>query len=260
MALIAGLQYSGTPAGTILPCGHGIAITSISAANPAVVTTTIAHGLITGDSVVISGTSTTPTTLGTYTITVTGTTTFTIPVNVTGAGGAAGAVSKIPTRMLLCDGSSYLRTTYPALFAAIGTSFGSADGNSFNVPDFRGRFLRGVTGASANDPDTASRTVMNTGGNTGNSVGSVQAYQLSAHTHNQGNLTANINHNGGNIYAEEQAAPASYTSNYNSPIAGSFGGPVQTDGVKVQGTTSAFNTPTTEARPLNAYVNYCIAY
>jgi hypothetical protein len=246
MSLILGVQYgtpitstvyTSIPAGTIMPCGHGIGITSISAANPAVVTTTIAHGLITGDSVVISGTSTTPTTLGTYTVTVTGTTTFTIPVNVTVAGGAVGIVSKIPTRMLLCDGSSYLRTTYPALFAAIGTSFGSADGNSFNVPDFRGRFLRGVDGSASNDPDKASRTAMNTGGNTGNLIGSIQGHQFGSHTHT---IYGFDNAQGGGASGNYTTLTNSTNSHNNDKTSGPNGG--------------------NETRPLNAYVNYCIAY
>lgn len=52
---------------------------------------------------------------------------------------------------LLCDGSSYLRTTYPALFNALGgaaSPYGFADGTHFNVPDLRGRTIIGVgTGA-----------------------------------------------------------------------------------------------------------------
>ncbi len=42
---------------------------------------------------------------------------------------------------LKCDGRSISRTTYAALFAIIGTSFGSVDANSFNLPDCRGRVL-----------------------------------------------------------------------------------------------------------------------
>jgi len=46
---------------------------------------------------------------------------------------------------LLCDGASYLRTgTYASLFGAISTTYGSADGTHFNVPDFRGRSPMGV--------------------------------------------------------------------------------------------------------------------
>ena len=49
-----------------------------------------------------------------------------------------------PSGWLLCDGASYLRTTYPALYTAIGTTFGSADGTHFNVPDMRGRLPIGT--------------------------------------------------------------------------------------------------------------------
>lgn len=53
------------------------------------------------------------------------------------------AGSSAPTGWLLCDGASYLRATYTSLFAAIGTTWGSADGTHFNVPDLRGRDLIG---------------------------------------------------------------------------------------------------------------------
>src|SRR5215831_6842646 len=49
------------------------------------------------------------------------------------------AGSTLPNGYLWCDGSSYLRTTYPGLFGAISTQFGAADGTHFNVPDRRGR-------------------------------------------------------------------------------------------------------------------------
>ena len=50
---------------------------------------------------------------------------------------------------ILCDGRAVSRTQYAALFAAIGTNFGAGDGsNTFNVPDYRGCFLR-MTGGSA---------------------------------------------------------------------------------------------------------------
>ena len=91
-----------------------------------------------------------------------------------------------PAGWLLCDGSLYGNTTYPALYAVIGTSYGGST-NVFNVPDFRGRFLRGVDssaiGVANNDPDHYSRTAMNAGGNTGNRIGSVQADTLKSHSH-----------------------------------------------------------------------------
>ena len=45
---------------------------------------------------------------------------------------------------LLCDGASVLRSTYAALFAKIGTAYGSADGTHFNVPDLQGRAPYGL--------------------------------------------------------------------------------------------------------------------
>ena len=52
---------------------------------------------------------------------------------------------------LLCDGSAVSRTTYPALFASIGTTYGAGNGTTtFNLPDYRGVFLRGYgTGTNA---------------------------------------------------------------------------------------------------------------
>jgi len=92
-----------------------------------------------------------------------------------------------PANWLLCDGSAVDRTTFAVLFAAIGTTHGSGDGvTTFNLPDYRGRFLRGVDGTAGLDPDRASRSAMRSGGNTGNAVGSVQGDQLSAHSHTVG--------------------------------------------------------------------------
>lgn len=53
---------------------------------------------------------------------------------------------------LLCNGQEVSRTDYSELFNLIGTNFGSGDGvNTFNVPDYRGKFLRGLGGDSASD-------------------------------------------------------------------------------------------------------------
>lgn len=41
----------------------------------------------------------------------------------------------VPTRFLACDGSAVSRTTYAALFAKIGTTYGAGDGSTtFNLP------------------------------------------------------------------------------------------------------------------------------
>jgi len=62
--------------------------------------------------------------------------------------GFAGSVA--PGGWLLCDGSAVSRFTYSFLFAAIGTTWGTGDGSStFNLPDFRGRMILGVSGSYA---------------------------------------------------------------------------------------------------------------
>ena len=55
----------------------------------------------------------------------------------------------IPTGYLLCNGSAVNRQTYSLLFAKIGTTYGEGDGtNTFNLPDLRGKFVRGLGGNS----------------------------------------------------------------------------------------------------------------
>jgi microcystin-dependent protein len=54
------------------------------------------------------------------------------------------AANTAPAGYLECDGSAVSRTTYSALFTRIGTTYGTGDGSTtFNLPDLRGRFLRG---------------------------------------------------------------------------------------------------------------------
>jgi microcystin-dependent protein len=48
---------------------------------------------------------------------------------------------------LECNGQAVSRTTYSALFAVIGTTYGAGDGSTtFNLPDAGGRFLPGTSG------------------------------------------------------------------------------------------------------------------
>ena len=50
-----------------------------------------------------------------------------------------------PAGWLLCQGQAVSRTTYAALFAAIGTAFGAGDGSTtFNIPDGREVTLKGA--------------------------------------------------------------------------------------------------------------------
>lgn len=148
------------------------------------------------------------------------------------------------TRTLLCDGTSYSTSLYPDLFAAIGYSFGGS-GSNFNVPDFRGRFLRGVDGTAARDPNSVSRTAMNTGGNSGNNVGSVQSDALQGHRHaNDG-----VNYLFGTSGLGYQANNGPQAQQRQFQV-----GDPTNDG------TNGVPRTSSETRPINANVNYCIAF
>lgn len=69
-------------------------ISAISVANPSIITTATAHGLLNGDSILTVGSNSTPSIDGLYPITFISTTQFSIPVSVTGSG-SAGSIIKL---------------------------------------------------------------------------------------------------------------------------------------------------------------------
>lgn len=97
-----------------------------------------------------------------------------------------------PSGWFWCDGSAYSRTTYAALFAAIGTTWGVGDGSTtFNVPDLRGRAPIGVgQGSGLTNRTLGSKlgeeghalTLAENGAHT--HVGGLHAHTGGAHTHN----------------------------------------------------------------------------
>ena len=60
-----------------------------------------------------------------------------------------------PSGFLLCTGGAVSRTTYAALFAVVGTTFGAGDGSTtFNLPDYTNRMPYGTTvGATGGSAD-----------------------------------------------------------------------------------------------------------
>lgn len=64
------------------------------------------------------------------------------------------ASTNIPGNMLICNGAAISRTEYATLFNDIGTTFGEGDGSTtFNIPDLRGVFIRGLDQGRGLDPD-----------------------------------------------------------------------------------------------------------
>jgi microcystin-dependent protein len=95
-----------------------------------------------------------------------------------------------PTGWLMCYGQSLLRTDYPNLFVAIGTTYGAADGTHFTLPDCRGR---AVAGKDDMGGTAASRLTSAGSGITGTTLGAaggaqthtLDTTQIPAHAHGQ---------------------------------------------------------------------------
>tara|TARA_R100000655_G_scaffold55449_2_gene93476 strand:+ start:399 stop:974 length:576 start_codon:yes stop_codon:yes gene_type:complete len=93
--------------------------------------------------------------------------------------------SSVPTGFLECDGSAVSRSTYSALFAIVGTTYGSGDGAStFNVPNLADRTVLSKSNNKALASTGGAETVQSTGnvgGTTANA--SLSTAQLASHSH-----------------------------------------------------------------------------
>ena len=70
------------------------------------------------------------------------------------------AVATVPSGYFECNGAAVSRTTYAALFAVIGTQYGSGNGSStFNIPDLRGEFVRGFDNGRGVDSGRSIATI-----------------------------------------------------------------------------------------------------
>jgi len=99
------------------------------------------------------------------------------------------AGSSAPTGWLLADGTAVSRTTYAALFAAIGTSYGAGNGTTtFNIPDMRGRAAFGkdnMGGVAANRLTSGGSGVdgVTLGASGGSQSSSLATANLPSHNH-----------------------------------------------------------------------------
>lgn len=126
----------------------------------------------------------------------------------------------VPNGWLECNGQAVSRTGYVELFALISTAYGTGDGSStFNLPDYRGVFLRGKDNGKGYDA--------------GRGMGTPQDDDLKAHTHTFDTRTID-----------------SITGQANNAT-----GAVSTGAVSVRVTNSAGGT---ETRPKNVSVVFCI--
>ncbi|MDH6115349.1 microcystin-dependent protein [Kitasatospora sp. MAP12-15] len=187
-----------------------------------------------------------------------------IPVNgvlvgsVIGYGGIISGNSPAPAGWLFCDGSAVSRSTYADLFSVIGSQHGGGDGTStFNLPDHRGQFHRGVDDGTGNDPDSSTRTAANQGGAVGDQVGSVQGRATArptaeafgtdsqgGHTHSIDNLPTASSHS---------YVSASHYARWNSESADS-------DSVADHSHSTTAGGGDADTCPINIYLNYLIYY
>jgi len=100
--------------------------------------------------------------------------------------------SSVPSGYLECNGQAVSRSTYSALFAIVGTTYGAGDGSStFNVPDLQDRCVVSKSNnkalASTGGAETVTKTG-NVGGSTANAT--LSTPQLASHSHSGGGNTS----------------------------------------------------------------------
>lgn len=130
------------------------------------------------------------------------------------------AQSSAPTGYLKANGAAISRSSYSALYASIGTTYGIGDGSTtFNLPDLRGEFLRGWDDGRGVD--------------SGRAFGSWQADMFKSHYHET------------DLEGPKLDGPTRYAG---------------VMGYQSHPTTNTFNTGGVETRPRNIAVLPCIKY
>ena len=159
----------------------------------------------------------------------------------------------IPDGWLLCDGREISRSEYANLYNAIKTVWGFGNNSTtFNLPDMRGVFLRGVSGNSGKDEDVATRVPLKEGGNSGNNVGSYQADAIR-------NITGQCGTFGGETRGNlPDTGALSRETGVNKNTGNDWGGGA---GIRSVTFDASRVVPTaSDNRPQNVYVNYIIKY
>lgn len=154
----------------------------------------------------------------------------------------AGATA--PSGYLLCDGTAVSRTTYAALFAVIGTTYGAGDGSTtFNLPNLKGRVPVGLD---------ASQTEFDALGETGGAKTHVLTIaEMPAHNHSGTTSISGVPASRGTSLSTSSRVPLAGGSTSSDTITGSD----HAHGISSQGGGDAHNN-------LQPYLvmNYIIHY
>jgi microcystin-dependent protein len=147
------------------------------------------------------------------------------------------AMNSAPSGWLAANGDAVSRSTYSALFAAIGTTYGAGDGSTtFTLPDMRGYFVRG---SGTNGDGVAAGT-----------FGAKQADAFESHEHA---LMSN------NTSSQVLSSTRRYMALVGDQGANSFSYAVLgTSGLPNSAATGL--TGGTETRPANIALLYCIKF
>lgn len=186
---------------------------------------------------------------------------------------ASFARNTAPAGWLKANGAAVSRTTFAKLFEVIGTTFGAGDGvATFNIPDMRGEFPRGLDDGRGIDP--------------GRVLGTGQAGMLETHGHE-----ATTSADGGHVHTAHITIDAAGEHTHSSPRAANSsvgsGSPNHTTANGANGSTAATypsgnhthgatvwmdaspshthgvtvsRTGGAETRPRNVALLYCIKY
>lgn len=157
------------------------------------------------------------------------------------------AMNSAPTGWLAADGAAVSRSSYAALFAAIGTTYGSGDGSTtFNLPDLRGYFVRG---SGTNSDGTAS-----------GSFGGKQGQEIQSHSHTGTTDSAGNHFHGYNdLYNTTNGARgggggAGWQTQFFEAFRNTFSAGAHTHTFTSNATGGA------ETRPKNIALLYCIKF
>ena len=175
------------------------------------------------------------------------------------------AVATIPSGYRECNGDAVSRTTFAALFAVIGTQYGTGNGSTtFNLPDLRGEFVRGFdngrgvdSGRSINDPQSSANKSHNHTATT--AISDPGHFHQSFRSGNAGERQHNSNLNSSNFPSSGTGA-GNKNEAYN--IVAQSGeanvGRTSSENTGVNASTTTENDGSTESRPRNIAMMYII--
>lgn len=176
-----------------------------------------------------------------------------------------------PQNFLLCYGQAISRTTYAALFAIIGTTYGVGDGSTtFNLPDLRGRTLAGkdnMGGSAAGRLTSGGSGVdgVTLGATGGAETHTLTTSQLATHSHantlNDPGHTHKLSYNNGGVGFNLNPGLNHYRLNYinDGSVNDELQNDTRTTGISINNVNAGSNNAHNNTQP-TIIMNYIIAY